>query len=307
MLILLVVSMFAFIANIQRAAAISLKAESLVTGEHITVGDVFNDLKHNADFVLAPAPKPGHDLVWNASTLNRIARAFDLPWTPDSQFTQLRIRRLATVISNHEIKARLQSKLKDTGLSPDTYEISIEGLSQDGLILPYGSETSFILENVDYNPAARLVRATLKSPAYGPAIKTLSLHGYVVDVERIPVLKNRMRRGDIIKASDIQYINVQTDSLAHDVILNAEEIIGTTPRTSLNSASPIRSFDLQHPKIVKRGDKVTMVYSNGRVHIETIGKALEGGAKGDIIRVANGSSNKTIQAEIIADQKVSVN
>lgn len=307
MLVLMVVSMLAFLANIQRAAAISLKGESLVTGDHITVGDVFNDIKHHADFVLAPAPKPGKDLIWNAATLNRIARAFDLPWTPDSQFTQLRIRRLASVITDREIKARLQEELKDTGLSPETYEISLEGLSEDGLIMPYGADTSFALQNVDYNPTARMVRATLRSPATGPAVKTVSLYGYVVDVETIPVLKTRMRRGDIIRASDIDYIKVQTESLAHDVILNADDIIGTTPRTSLNSTSPIRSYDLQRPKIVKRGDKVTMIYSNGRVRIETIGKALEEGAKGDIIRVANGASNKTIQAEIIADRTVSVN
>lgn len=306
-LFLMVVSMLVFIANIQHAAAVSLKAESLVTNDHITVGDVFNDLKHDASFVLAPAPKPGHDLIWNAVTLNRIARAFDLPWSPDSRYTQLRIRRLATVIPNREIKTRLKEKLQNTGLSPSTYEISLEGLSEDGLVLPYGSDASFAIENIDYNPSARLVRATLRSPANGPAKQTMALHGYVVDVVKIPVLKARMRRGDIIKASDIDYIKVQTESIAHDVILDANEIIGSTPRTSLNSTSPIRSYDLQKPKIVKRGDKVTMVYNNGRVHIETIGKALEEGAKGDIIRVANGASNKTVQVEIIGERAVTVN
>ncbi len=304
---LMVISMLAFLSNIQRAAAVSLKAESLVTADNITVGDVFNDLKHHADFVLAPAPKPGHDLVWDASTLNRIARAFDLPWQPDSKMTQLRIRRLATIIPNHEIKARLQDSLKDKGLDANGYEISLEGLTEDGLILPYGSEASFAIDNITYDPTQRLIRGNLRSPAHGAPIKTTALYGYIIDVETIPVLKNRMRRGDIIRASDVDYIKVRTESIPHDVILDANDIIGSTPRTSVNGASPIRAFDLQLPKIVKRGSKISMVYSNGRVHIETIGKALEDGSKGDVIRVANGASNKTIQAEIIGENTVSVN
>lgn len=306
LLVLTILGMLAFLGQIQRAAAVNLKAEALITGDNITVGDVFDGVKTNSDYVLAPAPSPGKELVWNARTLYRIAHAFDLPWHPENGMTQLRIRRLATLISHDEIKTRIKEELRPRGLSPDTYDISLEGLPQEGLILPYGSDESFAINSVSYDAGRKMVRAVLRSPAEGPTVKTASLHGYVVDVETVPVLKERMRRGDIIKASDIKYIKVPSDSLAHDVVLKPEDVIGSTPRMSINSTSPIRSFDLELPTIVERGKAVTMIYKKGRIHIETTGKALQDGSKGDLIRILNGSSGKTIQAVVTGEREVSV-
>lgn len=303
---LMIIGFIAFISSIKHAGAVTLKAESLITGDHITVGDVFTGLNANKDYILAPAPKPGQDLIWNASTLNRIARAFDLPWTPQNGLTQLKIRRLASVVTPFDVKENMKKELSKYGLNKDSFELSIESLPQDGIILPFGADTSFRFDNLRYDAGQKLVRATFVSPAKGTPNKTIPMHAYVVDVENVPVLNKRMRRGEIIRASDIKYIKVRSTSLTHDTLLNAEEIIGTTPRASINTASPIRHFDLQMPKIVGRGDTVTMVYNNGRIHLETVGKALQGGAKGDIIRVANGASNKTIEAEITGERTVTV-
>jgi flagella basal body P-ring formation protein FlgA len=122
----------------------------------------------------------------------------------------------------------------------------------------------------------------------------------------VPVLKTRKRRGDVITKSDIEILRMRSDSIAHDVVLNMDELIGTTPRTSLNSGQPVRGFDLQMPKIVKRSDNITMVYNSGAIYIETLGRALQDGAKGDLIRVLNESSKRSVMAEVIGDRVVQV-
>lgn len=303
--VLMMLAMLAFLASISKAMAVTLKAESVVTADNITVGDVFDGLTHNADYVLAPAPQPGTELVWDAFTLNRIAKAFNLPWAPDSTMTNLKITRLATVIDPAMIKGELKSALGNEGVG-GLYEINLTGEAAKGFVLPYELPASVAVENLSYDPARRSFTAIIKAPAEGAVFKTSAVHGVIVDMETVPVVKNRIRRGDIISASDVEYLSVRRDAIADDTILNEADLVGFTPRTSINPGQPVRSFDLQAPKIVKRGTGVTMVYSNGRIRLETQGKALQDGSKGDVIRVLNVSSNKTIEARITGEQTVTV-
>lgn len=304
--VLMMLAMLAFLASINKAMAVTLKPESVVTADSITVGDVFDGLTHHADYVLAPAPQPGTELVWNALTLNRIAQAFNLPWKPENAMTTLKITRLATVIDAGMIKGELKSALGNEGID-GMYDIALSGEAAKGLVLPYEMPASVAVENLNYDPARRSFTAILKAPAEGSVFKTSMVHGVLVDMETVPVVKNRIRRGDIITASDIEYLSVRRDALADDTVLSEEELVGFTPRTSINPGQPVRTFDLQAPKIVKRGETVTMTYSNGRIRLATQGKALQDGTKGDLIRVLNVSSNKTIEARVTGEQHVTVN
>ncbi|GEM_PF-333219 len=303
--LIMVVAMLGFIASINKALAVTLKAESIVTADHITVGDVFDGITHNADYVLAPAPRPGSELVWNARTLNRIALAFGLPWKPDNQMTQLRIQRLANVVEAQAVKAALKSAFtdQDSGMSNRHYDIALTGEIANGIVLPYDVNPTIAIERLNFDPSRKSFTAQIKAPAEGVAVKTMTVQGMIYDMQNVPVLKNRLRRGDVISRSDIEFITLRSDTLAHDVLTDEEDLIGTTPRTSLNPATPVRSFDLQMPKIVKRGETVTMIYDNNRIRLETTGKALQDGSKGDIIRILNASSNRTIEAEIINDRQ----
>ena len=60
----------------------------------------------------------------------------------------------------------------------------------------------------------------------------------------------------------------------------------------------IRQTDLMKPEVVARNDNVTITYEVPGIVLTMRGKALETGAKGDIINVLNAASNKAIQATI---------
>lgn len=289
-------------------AAVTLKSQAIVTEDHITVGDVFDGLTHNADYVLAPAPKPGKDLIWNARTLNRIAEAFDLSWAPESNMTQLKIKRMAVMVSQDSVKTAIKDALVAQGLQPETYDIEFaQGVKENGIAIPHNIPANIAVDNIQFNPVSKSFSAIIRAPAQGPAAKTIPVAGYTFDIVEVPVLRNRLKRDDIITASDVKMIPLRADTLPDDVIIDKNDVIGTTPRSSINAASPIREFDLRMPKIVKRGDQVTMVYNNGRIYLETVGKAMQDGAKGDFIRVMNVSSHTTLQAEVIGMKRIKVN
>ncbi len=65
---IMLVAFFGMIGFAQSASAVSLKYNTLVEDNVITLGDVFTGLDRKADKVLGPAPRPGQDMTLNART-----------------------------------------------------------------------------------------------------------------------------------------------------------------------------------------------------------------------------------------------
>ena len=79
-----------------------------------------------------------------------------------------------------------------------------------------------------------------------------------------------------------------------------------TPRRVIFEDKPIKIEDIEAPRIVKRGENVTMVFKEGPLVLTAQGKALEFGAKGDAIRVTNLTSSRTVEAIVTGEKEVSV-
>jgi flagella basal body P-ring formation protein FlgA len=58
--------------------------------------------------------------------------------------------------------------------------------------------------------------------------------------------------------------------------------------------------------MVKRGDLVTMELNSGPIRVTAIAKAMENGTKGDIIRLVNMDSNRTLEAEVTGQRAAKV-
>ena len=79
-------SIYLFASNIAIAKDAVIpqpKAYSTITGDTITVGDVFEGVKANADFYLAPAPEIGKIRVISLNELVQISQVLKLGWEPE--------------------------------------------------------------------------------------------------------------------------------------------------------------------------------------------------------------------------------
>ena len=89
-------------------------------------------------------------------------------------------------------------------------------------------------------------------------------------------------------------------------ILSAADLVGMTPRRMVLDGKPIVANDVEAPRIVKRGESVTLNFKSGSLELSAMGKALEHGSKGDLVRVVNNSSNRTIEALVTGEREVTV-
>lgn len=306
--LLIAFALFAFLMAAGAAvalASVTLKNEVTLTGDNLTVGDIFDNAGKNSPYVLGPSPAPGKEMVLNASTLMRVASALDIPWQPSGNGDQIIVRRASTLIPTVAVVDAIKEKLKGKVVE-DKYALDTGTMSLD-ITLPQDQPGTLDVTSVEYNPRTSRFEASIVAPSAANPLKKLTVTGSVKPVVTIPVLRSTMRNGDIIGQNDIDMIEVYNDDVkGGDTMLKAEDVIGMTPRRVAVSGKPIHAVDLQSPQLVNRGEGVTIIFKAGPLNLTALGKAMQNGARGDVIHVVNNASNRTVDAIVSGDREVTV-
>lgn len=285
----------------RHALAASLKPAAVITGDMFTAGDLFTGLpRETAEKVLGPAPLPGHDMVLNVRTLMRVAAALNVPWQPSSTLDQIVVSRAATVVDAATIRTILIQGLQDKGAG-ESFDIVFAGGIAPQIILPHDQAAAAEIAVLNFDPNTGRFAATMIAPSRENPLSEIEVAGKIERLVQVPVLEKSVSAGDIINAADLTWVSMKTSDLQDGVILNAEDLAGMAPRRLLVSGKPVRGSEIERPQLVTRGDLITITYNDGPMLLTAQGKAMQDGAKGDMIRVVNTSSNRAIEA-FVEDQ-----
>lgn len=122
----------------------------------------------------------------------------------------------------------------------------------------------------------------------------------------VPILTRSMPRHTLITEHDIELINRPVQSASHGVIYDPEQIIGMELTRPLNRGSTIRANQLRPPRVVTRGQQVTLIAGDKSLEVRMQGKALKDAAAGERVEVTNLSSGQQIEGIANTDGTVSV-
>ncbi len=286
------------------AFAVAPKNISIIDRDVITIGDIFEGIPaERALQVLGPAPKPGKDMVLNARTLMRLASALDLKWLPKTANEQVTIRRAGLEIGEPQLVKLITEKLEVKGV---TGPVKLTLLTKPDLVLPAGTEMGVELISLNFNPEDNSFQGDVAAPSAANPIKRGLIAGTIERTLSLPVLKKSLTKGDVISAADLDWISVSDKTVEKNWVMDADNVIGLSPRKLVTSGKPLVLNDFESPVMVERGQTVTLVYKSDGISLNTTGKAAQPGRKGDIIRVTNISSNKIISGIVSGDQQVEV-
>ncbi len=296
-------TMIGFTLLVGAAQAAEIKTTSVINTNVVHLSDVFDGLTRE-DAILGNAPALGKDMVLNVTTLKRIAANYSVAYTPASLADQVTIRRAAQTIDEAAITDALKASLVEKGLTGN-FTMNLTN-AQSGIILPGDAEASVEVATINYTPGRDVFTATLAAPSAENPIKTLQVSGIINRMASVPALSGSARKGDIISASDIIWIEVPERTLAKDAVLDADDLIGKTPSRVLSANRPVKAAEIASPQLVSRGDDVTILYTIGGMTLSAKGKSQQNGSEGELIRVTNLSSAKSMSAEITGDRTVTV-
>ena len=301
---LLVAGPLLLLLSAGNAYAATLRTEITVTAPVVTLGDVLDDTGEAGAVQVAAAPAPGDRMVLSAGAIVRIATDNGLDVRNPYNLSGVAVTRAGKEISRSAISQSIADAIRADG---DTGDKSIQLSSAQGsLIVPLGAPQTLSVKNLAYDRATGSFTATVTAPIENGRVASTTVTGRATDVISIPVLNRALSRGEIIGKNDIDWVRVSPSQVQGSVISDAQDLIGKSARRPLRADIAIRNGDVQEPILVGKNALVTLTASTASLTLTTIGRSLDEGAEGDVIRVMNTQSHKIVQGTVVSANEVRV-
>jgi flagella basal body P-ring formation protein FlgA len=275
--------------------AVQLRAQPAVSGETITLGDLFDGTREHAQVPVAASPPLGQSLLIDAKSLAALLSTHGLEWAPAP--ATVRVERLSREVRADEIARAIGASLsQQTGRSLDVRPL------HSALVLqaPATSTGEPAVEILSFDNATGRFEVNVRVAGASGARVT----GLADEVMSVPVLARPFQRGETIKEADLAWINLRIGTMSRSLITDAKALVGLAAKRPLRSGQPIQASDIEHPIIVAKGALVTIAYEVPGLSLTDSGRALEQGAIGDTISVLNPSSHRTLFAIVVSSDRV---
>lgn len=290
----------------QVAPTLSLSRGSVtVTDDMVRLGDLFTNTGTSGERPVDQAPLPGAQAVYDVYRLEAIARANGLAWQARSWSEKVVVRRAGQTIGDSQIRMAIRDALEKQLKLGSKWEIELTNRDL-ALTLPLEKPATVAVQRLRHNAATGQFVAVISAPAGDPKAKRLNVAGRLYRLVEVPTLIRRMANGDIIGKSDISWVTMRSEQVSRNVITSVEDLIGTTPARTVMAGKPLLAGDIRAPRIVTKGALVTLLLQTPHMILTSKGRALQHGAKGDVIRVMNSQSKTIIEGEVTGAGTVAV-
>ncbi len=288
----------------QPAGLALLKEKVVIDGSVVHLGDLFDGLGANGATPVARAPAPGTRIAVDARWLSAVARAYGVGWRPGSRLDGTVIERASIVIETQRIEAATIGALRQRGVDGRLSLVLDNPVTR--IHLPTDAEPSLLVADLNHNPETGRFTAHLIAPAEGTPLVRITISGRAIEMIEVPVLRRRMLPGEVIRERDIAWQDARADRISRNVVLDPVNLVGKSPRRPIRAEKPVLGNELRQPVLVPRNSLVTIRLQTARMVLTARGRAMEPGAKGDVIRVVNTNSNQIISASVTASGTVEV-
>ena len=278
-------------------APVMLNAQVTVSSDMVALGDLFANAGDAANRPVAYAPQPGKKAVFDARWLARVAKAYKLDWRPLGTRDRAIVERASSIISRTDIEDTLQAVLvsdfgAEVGLNIELSNSSLR------LHVPVEAEATVAVNDVKFDARTGRFSAYVSAPAHDPNAARSRVTGNLISMTEIPVLTRRMMSGEVIGEGDIEWVKTRTARLQGDVISDAGQLIGLAAKRGLRAGQPIRTAEVRTPRLISKGQIVTLVVKTPAMTLTSQGRALDEGGRGDVIRIINTQSRTTVEGTI---------
>ncbi len=122
----------------------------------------------------------------------------------------------------------------------------------------------------------------------------------------VVVTTTELHRGALIRREDLQLDERDISQLHRGYLESMDQAVGKSVKQSIHRDQILVPSRLVSPQAIKRNSRVTILASSNTVQVRMVGIALENGSIGERIRIRNQSSNREIDAKIVAPGVVQV-
>lgn len=200
--------------------------------------------------------------------------------------------------SHASIHARVRDYLQDRIPAAQRADARIElGRLDPRLRLAVCSSPLQAFANGD-RPAAGALSVGIRCAGERPW--TLYVPARVAIFGPVAVIARPLARGAPIQPQDLEIVQRDLAGLSHGYFDTREAAVGKMTKQPLAAGQILQVNQVASPKLVRRGDQVTLRVSANGFEVSVSGSALADGVLGQRIRVRNERSQRVVEGEVIA-------
>ena len=139
-----------------------------------------------------------------------------------------------------------------------------------------------------------------------PTPWTLYLRADVSAALQVPVLRAPLPRGALIAQGDLELITRRITGPVTDLILDPGRAIGRQLKRALAAGAALRYGHVALPRLISRGQTVTLLAGTDGLEVRMRGKAMGNAAAGERLQVTNISSGRRVEGVVLADGSVRI-
>ena len=287
-------------------AADALRSHVTVTADVVTVGDFYPGATRLAQTPLFRSPDLGTQGEVPALVVAERARAAGYLDATTDGLRQVVVERLAHSIGMPEIQSALAAALvkRHGDVSVDDLDFSLTGLTEPMLVSADLTVPASVRE-LTWNRANGRLTAQVRIHTPGRA-EIVTVSGRALEMVEMVAARLPIARGTVISRADLTVIRMPRGRVQTRDIVDADALVGLAARRSIRTDQPLRKLDFEPPVLVKRGERVTLIYQAGGLTLTSLGQALGNGAKGDVVDILNLQSRRTVSGVVRAHDQVVV-
>ena len=259
------------------------------------------------DVFLASAPPSGMSFRISRETVGKSIRNAGIEGVTLAGARVVRVRNSTRILDQQEMVSAVQSFLKSRLINRNgDVEIKTIFVPRQRILLPGGGNVQLM---VQAPPNTRFIGRTpliLRVIRGASEIRRIWVTAEIAIYMDVPVARRPIRAMETLKAADFEFRRQDMASMPSDTITSVPEFHGAIAIRAISPGSMVRKSDVKFPYLVKRGHLVHISARSGGLSITAIGKSLDAGRKGDLIRVINIDSKKPVHARIVGASSVEV-
>src|SRR5665213_17312 len=277
-----------------------LKAQATVNGPVVKVGDLIDNAGIIANVPIFRAPDLGQTGSVLVAAVVEAVRAHALVGLDTAGLDEVTVTRASRAIPVGTIEQSVARALSLRFNLGDAKDITVRCERDPRVIyVDASAQGEPRVAQLSYDSQGGRFDAVLEIPTGGGNHSNLRLSGRATVTADVVTLSHPVERGVLIKASDLTVERRPRAQIGRDLVTDLDHAAGFAARNSLRAGQPLRSTDLMKPELVARNEMVTLILEVPGVRLTVRGKAIEGGAEGDVVSVVNEQSKRTLQGTVV--------
>ncbi len=198
------------------------------------------------------------------------------------------------------VEPRLEARFAGSRFAIDFYEPALP------LANRATAPTAIDVVGWRHDPRSGRFEARLLARLEGGAQSRITVIGRARELVPVAVPRRTVGRGTILTEGLLEEAWIPVSRLREDTMVLAEDLIGLESRRSLRQGQPIRRGQVRRPRLVRRGDIVTLELRRPGLLLTALGRALEDGARGEVIRLVNLDSERPLRGRVSGTRRVTI-